>query len=51
VLIKLQKNKDGLHLEVSDGVGKSGLTQGNQFWGQLINGTSIFFDFKIDTAA
>ena len=68
VLIKLQKNKDGLHLEVSDnGVGKSGLTQGTGFGGQLIslltrqlggsmreettNGTSIFFDFKIDTAA
>ena len=68
VLIKLQKNKDGLHLEVSDnGVGKSGLTQGTGFGGQLIslltrqlggsmreettNGTSIFFDFKIDKAA
>ena len=68
VLIKLQKNKDGLHLEVSDnGIGKSGLTQGTGFGGQLVslltrqlggsmreeikNGTSIFFDFKIDKAA
>ncbi|MEP7163305.1 MAG: histidine kinase dimerization/phosphoacceptor domain -containing protein [Ferruginibacter sp.] len=69
VLIRLEKRKDGiLHLEVSDnGVGKSGLTQGTGFGGQLIslltrqlggsmreettNGTSIFFDFKIDKAA
>lgn len=68
VFIRLEKSKDGLHLEVSDnGVGKSGLTQGTGFGGQLIslltrqlggsmreettNGTSIFFDFKIDKAA
>lgn len=68
VLIRLEKSKDGLNLEVSDnGVGKSGLIQGTGFGGQLIslltrqlggsmreeikNGTSVFFDFKIDTIA
>ena len=68
VFIRLEKSKDGLHLEVSDnGVGKSGLIQGTGFGGQLIslltrqlggsmreeikNGTSVFFDFKIDKAA
>ena len=69
VWIKLEKRKDGvLHLEVSDnGVGKSGVTQGTGFGGQLvslltqqlsgsmreetINGTSIFFDFKLDNVA
>jgi len=64
VRIKLEKLAGGiLHLEVSDnGVGKSGLTQGTGFGGQLIslltqqlngsmkeeikNGTSFYFDFK-----
>ena len=57
-----------LHLEVSDnGVGKSGITQGTGFGGQLVslltqqlsgsmkeeikNGNHVFFDFKMDKAA
>ena len=69
VLIKLEKKSNGvLHLEVSDnGIGKSGITQGTGFGGQLIslltrqlsgkmheeikNGTSVFFDFKLDKVA
>ena len=69
VQIKLQKQADGvLRLEVSDdGVGKSGLTQGTGFGGQLValltqqlggsmreevkNGTSIYFEFKPIKAA
>jgi two-component sensor histidine kinase len=69
VRIKLQKQIDGaLHLEVSDnGIGKSGLTHGTGFGGQLIslltqqlngsmkeeikNGTSIYFEFKPIKAA
>ena len=69
VRIKLEKQKDGvLHLEVSDnGVGKSGMTHGTGFGGQLVslltrqlngsmkeeikNGTNIFFDFKLEQVA
>jgi two-component system, sensor histidine kinase PdtaS len=69
VQIKLEKRKDGiLQLRVSDnGVGKSGVTKGTGFGGQLItlltkqlsgsmreevnNGTSTFFEFKIEKAA
>ena len=69
VQIKLRKQADGvLHLEVSDnGIGKSGVTQGTGFGGQLIalltqqlggsmreeveNGTSIYFEFKPTKAA
>ncbi len=69
VLIKLEKQNNGiLHMEVSDnGVGKSGVTQGTGFGGQLIsllttqlngtmkeeikNGTSISFDFKLSKVA
>ncbi|MGH2649270.1 MAG: sensor histidine kinase, partial [Ginsengibacter sp.] len=69
VRIKLEKQTNGiLHLEVSDnGIGKSGVTQGTGFGGQLItlltrqlsgkmsevikNGTSVFFDFKLDKVA
>jgi two-component system, sensor histidine kinase PdtaS len=69
VYIKLEKRKDNiLHLEVSDdGVGKSGITHGTGFGGQLVslltqqlsgsmkeenkNGTHIYFDFKMDKAA
>ncbi|MEO7043817.1 MAG: sensor histidine kinase, partial [Ferruginibacter sp.] len=69
VLIKLEKKTNGiLHLEVSDnGVGKSGITHGTGFGGQLIslltrqlsgkmreevnNGTSIYFDFNLDKVA
>jgi two-component sensor histidine kinase len=69
VLIKLEKRKDGvLHLEVSDnGVGKSGITHGTGFGGQLVslltkqlsgsmreeikNGTNVSFDFKMDKVA
>ncbi|MEO5892610.1 MAG: tetratricopeptide repeat protein [Ferruginibacter sp.] len=69
VQIKLERRKDGiLRLQVSDnGVGKSGLTKGTGFGGQLIalltrqlsgsmreennNGTSVFFEFKIGAAA
>ncbi|MEJ0101343.1 MAG: tetratricopeptide repeat protein [Bacteroidota bacterium] len=69
VRIKLEKQAGGvLHLEVSDnGIGKSGVTQGTGFGGQLVslltrqlngsmkeeikNGTRIFFDFKMDKVA
>ena len=69
VKIKLEKRPDGiLQLQVSDnGVGKSGVTHGTGFGGQLValltkqlggsmkeevnNGTNIFFEFKIDKAA
>ena len=69
VLIKLEKSKDGaLHLEVSDnGVGKSGMTKGTGFGGQLVSlltqqlngsmreeikdGTRISFDFKMNKVA
>ncbi|MEP7376459.1 MAG: histidine kinase dimerization/phosphoacceptor domain -containing protein [Chitinophagaceae bacterium] len=69
VQIRLEKSKDGiLQLQVSDnGVGKSGLTKGTGFGGQLValltkqlsgsmreevnNGTNIFFEFKIEKAA
>ncbi len=69
VRIKLQKQADGvLHLEVSDnGVGKSGLTHGTGFGGQLVSlltqqlsgtmkeevneGTKIYFEFKAVKAA
>ncbi|MES2647073.1 MAG: sensor histidine kinase [Bacteroidota bacterium] len=69
VQIKLQKHAEGvLQLEVSDdGVGKSGVTQGTGFGGQLValltlqlggsmreevkNGTSIYFEFKTAKAA
>ena len=69
VRIKLEKQTGGiLHLEVSDnGIGKSGVTHGTGFGGQLIslltrqlngsmkeeikNGTHIFFDFKLDKVA
>ena len=69
VQIKLHKQKDGmLQLEVSDnGVGKSGVTHGTGFGGQLValltqqlggtmreeiaNGTKIYFEFKTTKAA
>lgn len=69
VQIKLEKNPAGiLHLEVADdGVGKSGLTQGTGFGGQLVslltrqlsgamreevkNGTTIYFDFYLKKTA
>jgi two-component sensor histidine kinase len=69
VQIKLQKQTNGvLHLEVSDnGIGKSGLTRGTGFGGQLISlltqqlsgtmreeikdGTHVYFDFKPVKAA
>lgn len=69
VKIKLEKRPDGiLQLLVADnGVGKSGVTRGTGFGGQLLalltkqlggsmkeeisNGTNIFFEFKIDKAA
>jgi two-component sensor histidine kinase len=69
VIIKLEKQTGGiLHLEVSDnGIGKSGVTQGTGFGGQLIslltrqlngsmkeenkNGTHISFDFKLEKVA
>lgn len=69
VRIRLEKNPAGnLHLEVSDdGVGKSGLTKGTGFGGQLVslltrqlsgsmreevkNGTTIYFDFNLKNAA
>ena len=69
VQIKLHKQKDGmLQLEVSDnGVGKSGITHGTGFGGQLValltqqlggtmreeisNGTKIYFEFKNTKAA
>jgi two-component sensor histidine kinase/tetratricopeptide (TPR) repeat protein len=67
--IKLERQKDNvLHLVVSDnGVGKSGITYGTGFGGQLIslltnqlngtmteeneNGTTVIFDFKLKKAA
>ncbi len=69
VLIKLQQLKNGvLQLEVSDnGIGKSGITKGTGFGGQLVwlltqqlggtmkeevhEGTSIYFEFKNGKAA
>jgi len=69
VQIRLNQNLAGmLHLEVSDdGVGKSGVTHGTGFGGQLIslltrqlsgsmweevkNGTTIYFDFNLKKAA
>ena len=69
VKIKLQKKNDGvLQLEVSDnGVGKSGITHGTGFGGQLVSlltqqlsgtmkeevndGTRIYFEFKTGKAA
>jgi two-component sensor histidine kinase len=69
VLIKLQKQNNGvLKLEVSDnGVGKSGITHGTGFGGQLVSlltqqlsgtmkeevndGTKIYFEFKTGKAA
>ncbi|HEX4956866.1 MAG TPA: tetratricopeptide repeat protein [Lacibacter sp.] len=69
VKIKLQKKTDGiLQLEVSDnGVGKSGITHGTGFGGQLVSlltqqlsgtmkeevndGTRIYFEFKTGKAA
>lgn len=69
VEIKLEKQHDGMmQLQVSDnGVGKSGITKGTGFGGQLIslltkqldgtmreennNGTHVFFEFKNDQAA
>ena len=69
VEIKLEKRRDGiLQLQVSDnGVGKSGLTKGTGFGGQLIslltrqlngsmteensNGTHILFEFNTGKAA
>jgi len=69
VKIKLQKQTGGaLQLEVSDnGIGKSGITHGTGFGGQLVslltqqlsgtmkeeikNGTSIYFEFKPTKAA
>ncbi len=69
VRIRLEKKANGsLHLEVSDnGIGKSGITHGTGFGGQLIslltqqlsgemreeikNGTKIFFDFNLDKVA
>jgi two-component sensor histidine kinase/tetratricopeptide (TPR) repeat protein len=69
VKIKWEKRPDGiLQLLVADnGVGKSGVTRGTGFGGQLLalltkqlggsmkeeisNGTNVFFEFKIDKAA
>jgi len=69
VKIKLEKRPDGiLQLQVSDnGVGKSGVTHGTGFGGQLValltkqlggsmkeevnHGTNILFEFKIEKAA
>ena len=69
VQIKLQKQADGiLKLQVSDnGIGKSGITHGTGFGGQLValltqqlggsireevnNGTNIYFEFKPTKAA
>jgi two-component system, sensor histidine kinase PdtaS len=69
VQIKLEKRIDGiLQLQVSDNdVGKSGVTQGTGFGGQLValltkqlsssmreeisDGTNIFFEFNIEKAA
>jgi len=69
VQIKLERKSDNiLHLEVADnGVGKSGVTQGTGFGGQLValltrqlsgsmreevkNGTTVSFDFNLKKAA
>jgi two-component sensor histidine kinase len=69
LIIKLEKQQNNmLHLVVSDnGVGKSGITHGTGFGGQLIklltqqlngtmieesqNGTTVIFDFKLKKAA
>jgi len=69
VRIKLERQTGGiLHLEVSDnGIGKSGVTQGTGFGGQLVslltrqlngsmkeeikNGTHTYFDFKLEKVA
>lgn len=69
VIIRLEKKANGiLHLEVSDnGAGKSGLTHGTGFGGQLVslltrqlngsmkeeaeNGTRFYFDFKMEKVA
>ncbi|MBY0477224.1 MAG: tetratricopeptide repeat protein [Chitinophagaceae bacterium] len=69
VMIKMQKQNNGvLQLEVSDnGVGKSGITHGTGFGGQLVSlltqqlsgtmkeevndGTKIYFEFKTGKAA
>jgi two-component sensor histidine kinase len=68
VMIKLEKREGILHLEVSDnGIGKSGITLGTGFGGQLVslltrqlngtmkensnNGTCVLFDFKLDNVA
>ncbi|MEK8179829.1 histidine kinase dimerization/phosphoacceptor domain -containing protein [Flavobacterium buctense] len=68
VTIKMERKKGNiLHLEVADnGVGKSGITHGTGFGGQLVslltnqlngtmredsqNGTAIIFDFKLKAA-
>ncbi|MFN3754842.1 histidine kinase dimerization/phosphoacceptor domain -containing protein [Flavobacterium sp.] len=68
ITIKMERQKDNiLHLEVVDnGVGKSGVTHGTGFGGQLVtlltnqlngtmreesqNGTAIIFDFKLKAA-
>ena len=68
ITIKLEKqNTNFLHLEVTDnGVGKSGITHGTGFGGQLVslltqqlngimteksqNGTTLIFDFKLKAA-
>ncbi len=67
IIIKLNKKNNILRLEVADnGVGKSGITHGTGFGGQLVslltqqlngkmteenqNGTKIVFDFKIKAA-
>ncbi|MEO5775698.1 MAG: sensor histidine kinase [Flavobacterium sp.] len=69
ITIKLEKQANNmLHLEVADnGVGKSGITHGTGFGGQLVslltnqlngtmreenqNGTAIIFDFKLKKSA
>ncbi|MEO8406086.1 MAG: sensor histidine kinase, partial [Chitinophagaceae bacterium] len=69
VRIKLEKQTNGiLHLEVSDnGIGKSEVTHGTGFGGQLVslltrqlngsmkedskNGTAVFFDFRPEKVA
>lgn len=69
IFIKLEKQPNNmLHLEVTDnGVGKSGITHGTGFGGQLVslltnqlngtmreenqNGTTIIFDFKLKKSA
>lgn len=69
ITIKLEKQTGNmLHLEVADnGIGKSGITQGTGFGGQLVslltnqlngtmrednqNGTTIIFDFKLKKSA